>query len=74
MPLPLDLKGRPDERVLRQLVAALLFEGTADVQLKNCGIRIYTGVCYGPAISFSRGWITERHSRQPIGIGRNAGG
>ncbi|MEI2301736.1 IucA/IucC family protein [Ensifer sp. MJa1] len=27
MPLPLDLKGRPDERVLRQLVAALLFEG-----------------------------------------------
>ncbi|HEV7308071.1 IucA/IucC family protein [Ensifer sp.] len=27
MPLPLDLKGRPDERVLRQLVAALLYEG-----------------------------------------------
>jgi len=39
------------------------------LQLKNCGIRIYTGVCYGPAISFSRGWITERHSLQPIGIG-----
>lgn len=30
MPLPLDLKGRPDERVLRQLVAALLFEGIVD--------------------------------------------
>ncbi|HEV7321317.1 MAG TPA: IucA/IucC family protein [Ensifer sp.] len=27
MPLPLDLKGRPDERVLRQLVSALLYEG-----------------------------------------------
>ncbi|OCP00455.1 MULTISPECIES: IucA/IucC family protein [unclassified Ensifer] len=27
MPLPLDLKARPDERVLRQLVSALLFEG-----------------------------------------------
>ncbi|WDZ79766.1 IucA/IucC family protein (plasmid) [Ensifer adhaerens] len=26
MPLPLELKGRPDERVLRQLVAALLYE------------------------------------------------
>lgn len=30
MPLPLDLKGRPDERVLRQLVAALLFEGIVE--------------------------------------------
>lgn len=27
MPLPLDMPGRPDERVLRQLVAALLYEG-----------------------------------------------
>lgn len=27
MPLPLDLTDRPEERVLRQLVAALLFEG-----------------------------------------------
>ena len=30
MPLPLDLKGRPDERVLRQLVASLLYEGVID--------------------------------------------
>jgi 3,4-dihydroxybenzoyl-citryl-spermidine/N-citryl-spermidine--spermidine ligase len=27
MPLPLDLPGRPEERVLRQLLSALLFEG-----------------------------------------------
>ncbi|MCV9962028.1 rhizobactin siderophore biosynthesis protein RhsF [Pararhizobium sp. BT-229] len=32
MPLPLDLRGRPDERVLRQLVAALLFEGIIDAR------------------------------------------
>ncbi|AWI57064.1 IucA/IucC family protein [Sinorhizobium fredii] len=32
MPLPLDLKGRADERVLRQLVAALLFEGIVDAR------------------------------------------
>ncbi|WP_185969733.1 IucA/IucC family protein [Rhizobium straminoryzae] len=31
MPLPLDLPGRPDERVLRQFVSALLFEGLARV-------------------------------------------
>ncbi|WP_276121264.1 IucA/IucC family protein [Pararhizobium qamdonense] len=30
MPLPLDLKGQPGERVLRQLVAALLYEGVID--------------------------------------------
>lgn len=30
MPLPLDLTGRPDERVLRQLVAALLYEGVIE--------------------------------------------
>ncbi|MGO4623983.1 IucA/IucC family siderophore biosynthesis protein [Ensifer sp. 2YAB10] len=30
MPLPLDLPGRPDERVLRQFVSALLFEGIVD--------------------------------------------
>lgn len=32
MPLPLDLKGRPDERVLRQLVASLLFEGIVEAR------------------------------------------
>lgn len=32
MPLPLDLKGRPGERVLRQLVAALLYEGVIDAR------------------------------------------
>lgn len=30
MPLPLDIKGQPGERVLRQLVAALLYEGVID--------------------------------------------
>jgi siderophore synthetase component len=32
MPLPLDLSGQPDERVLRQLVAALLYEGIIDAR------------------------------------------
>ncbi|MGH6805461.1 MAG: IucA/IucC family protein [Ensifer adhaerens] len=32
MPLPLDLQGRPDDRVLRQLVAALLFEGVIEAR------------------------------------------
>ena len=32
MPLPLDLKGRPEDRVLRQLVGALLFEGVVDAR------------------------------------------
>ena len=32
MPLPLDLEGRPEERVLRQLVGALLFEGIVDAR------------------------------------------
>ncbi|MDH4413787.1 MAG: IucA/IucC family protein [Rhizobium sp.] len=31
MPLPLDLPGKPEERVLRQLVSALLFEGVARI-------------------------------------------
>jgi 3,4-dihydroxybenzoyl-citryl-spermidine/N-citryl-spermidine--spermidine ligase len=30
MPLPLDVPGRPDERVARQLVAAMAFEGLID--------------------------------------------
>ena len=37
MPLPLELPGRPDERVLRQLVAALLFEGTVEHRLSPSG-------------------------------------
>ncbi|WP_077963418.1 IucA/IucC family protein [Ensifer adhaerens] len=37
MPLPLDLKGRPDERVLRQLVAALLFEGIVEASEQTDG-------------------------------------
>ncbi|OOG71245.1 rhizobactin siderophore biosynthesis protein RhsF [Sinorhizobium sp. A49] len=32
MPLPLEIKGRPDDRVLRQLVAALLFEGIIEAR------------------------------------------
>lgn len=32
MPLPLDIKGRPDDRVLRQLIASLLFEGIVDAR------------------------------------------
>ncbi|MGK9052809.1 IucA/IucC family protein [Neorhizobium petrolearium] len=32
MPLPLEIPGRPHDRVLRQLVAALLFEGIADAR------------------------------------------
>ncbi len=41
MPLPLDLPGRPDDRVLRQLTGALLFEGLVDAQrtLENGVIR-----------------------------------
>jgi siderophore synthetase component len=31
MPLPLDLPGQPEDRVLRQLVSALLFEGVARI-------------------------------------------
>lgn len=38
MPLPLDIKGRPDDRVLRQLIAALLFEGIVDA-LRSDGDR-----------------------------------
>ncbi|WEZ82405.1 hypothetical protein P6U16_14895 [Rhizobium sp. 32-5/1] len=32
MPLPHELPQRPDERVLRQLVAALIFEGIVPVR------------------------------------------
>ncbi|NRQ17184.1 IucA/IucC family protein [Ensifer sesbaniae] len=32
MPLPLDLKARPEDRVLRQLVGALLFEGVVNAR------------------------------------------
>lgn len=35
MPLPLDLKRQPGERVLRQLVAALLYEGVIDAHRKD---------------------------------------
>ncbi|MDO9417889.1 IucA/IucC family protein [Pararhizobium sp.] len=35
MPLPLDIKQRPDERVLRQLAAALIFEGIVQPQQKG---------------------------------------
>lgn len=43
MPLPLDLKGRPDERVLRQLVAALLYEGIIEARqsLDDRSIRFH---------------------------------
>ena len=32
MPLPLEIPGRPEERVLRQLAEAILFEGLADLE------------------------------------------
>ncbi|WP_428423445.1 IucA/IucC family protein [Pararhizobium sp.] len=35
MPLPLDLKGQPGERVMRQLVGALLYEGVIDARQSN---------------------------------------
>lgn len=39
MPLPLELRGRPDERVLRQLVSTLLFERVVEAhQCVNDGI------------------------------------
>ncbi|MBD9487150.1 IucA/IucC family siderophore biosynthesis protein [Ensifer sp. ENS11] len=37
MPLPLDLRGRPDDRVLRQLAAALLFEGVIQARQSEGG-------------------------------------
>jgi siderophore synthetase component len=37
MPLPHDLAGEPGERVLRQLVAALLFEGLLDADIDRSG-------------------------------------
>lgn len=37
MPLPLDIKGRHDDRVLRQLVAALLFEGIIEAHRSDVG-------------------------------------
>jgi hypothetical protein len=42
------------------IINELMESGIVELlQLKNCGIRIYTGVCYGPAISFSRAWISD---------------
>ncbi|HYD67940.1 IucA/IucC family protein [Azospirillum sp.] len=37
MPFPSDLPRRPEERVLRQLVAALLFEGIVDARAEPAG-------------------------------------
>ncbi|MFC5067143.1 IucA/IucC family protein [Flaviflagellibacter deserti] len=39
MPLLRDLPGRPDERVLRQFVAALLFEELIDAEVADIGDR-----------------------------------
>ncbi|SUU86976.1 siderophore synthetase component [Aminobacter aminovorans] len=40
MPLPLDLPGRPDERVARQLVEAALYEGLFDTLVAGDGTQL----------------------------------
>ncbi|WJH37891.1 hypothetical protein N7E02_00110 (plasmid) [Aliirhizobium terrae] len=35
MPLPLEVAGHPEDRVLRQLVAALLFEGLTSFTVRG---------------------------------------
>lgn len=40
MPLPLDLPGRPDERVVRQLVEAVLYEGLVEVVVTGDGAQL----------------------------------
>lgn len=37
MPLPLEVTGEPRDRVIRQLVAALLFEGVIEARESACG-------------------------------------
>ncbi len=40
MPLPLDLPGRPDERVVRQLVEAVLYEGLVEATVTGDGAQL----------------------------------
>ena len=40
MPLPLDLPGRPDERVVRQLVEAVLYEGLVVAGVTGDGAQL----------------------------------
>lgn len=40
MPLPLDLPGRPDERVVRQLVEAVLYEGLVETVVARDGAQL----------------------------------
>ncbi|MDH4986542.1 IucA/IucC family protein [Aminobacter anthyllidis] len=40
MPLPLDLPGRPDERVVRQLVEAVLYEGLVEAAVARDGAQL----------------------------------
>ncbi|WP_395448522.1 IucA/IucC family protein [Aminobacter sp. UC22_36] len=40
MPLPLDLPGRPDERVVRQLVEAALYEGLVEMTVTGDGAQL----------------------------------
>lgn len=40
MPLPLDLPGRPDERVVRQLIEAALYEGLVDAAVTGDGAQL----------------------------------
>lgn len=42
MPLPLELPGRPEERVLRQLIAALLFEGIVPHEIAASGQTVWS--------------------------------
>lgn len=54
MPLPLDLPGRPDERVLRQLVSALIYEGIVDAAPLDAA-SLDAGPSAGEA-AFALGW------------------
>lgn len=40
MPSPCEISGRPDERVLRQFAAALIFEGFVDARATRDGARL----------------------------------
>lgn len=47
MPLPLDLPGRPEERVARQLAEAMLFESLVDAEVVEQGTRRLFGWSHG---------------------------
>ncbi len=55
MPFPSDLPGRPEERVLRQLAAALLFEGIVDARTEAAGSARCWSWTVGPTAFRCRG-------------------